>query len=530
MSTGSWAVPLFLLFLFVTQAHAGLAVRTCAPEPGTTTMAYGDLVNCEIEVVGDSDLFSFSGQVGDKVDVYLLRYNNNANMCFRVIEPEPPALPAYTCGHATFRPVTVTATYTVTKPGVHTIQVADGGGDEVFRYGLAIVRVLPASPSMVQYPQWGVVVPGDISPRGDTDLYTMTGISGDLVSINLSRRPGSNADMCFRLIQPDGTIGNYTCGHSTFRPPSVSADINLTQTGVHIVQLADGSFDETFPYNLTITCFGACLPQTGASVSPAGVSVGVGGGAFTLTITAPTNFWWESKPNVSWLGAASPASGFGNGQVNFTVQPNAQALPRTGLIRIAGSQIQVIQSGTDTVAPYEDVPNTHAYADQIRLMKNNAITSGCTSAAYCPDNPVTRSQMAVFIIRSLSGGDTFPFTATPYFTDVPATHPHFAHVQRMRDLGITTGCSDARYCPEDPVTRGQMAVFMIRAKYGGGFGFQAAPYFTDTGPAHPYFSFIQKMKETGITTGCTATMYCPEDPNVRGQMAVFIVRAFLTPW
>jgi hypothetical protein len=43
------------------------------------------------------------------------------------------------------------------------------------------------------------------------------------------------------------------------------------------------------------------------------------------------------------------------------------------------------------------------------------------------------------------------------------------------------------------------------------------------------YSFIQKMRELAITSGCTATTYCPDNPTTRGQMAVFIIRAFLTP-
>jgi hypothetical protein len=236
------------------------------------------------------------------------------------------------------------------------------------------------------------------------------------------------------------------------------------------------------------------------------------------------------------LAIATGATGSGNGSIGYSVANNTTALPRTAAIRVNGclvnSLIQVIQSGTDTTAPFDDVPSTHPYVDHIRLMKSRAITSGCTATSYCPDGTVTRGQMAVFIIRGFTGGDTFQFTPTPYFTDVPATHPYFSHIQKMRDLGITLGCSTtpAKYCPDDPVTRGQMSAFLIRSKFPGVFGNQAAPYFTDVGTAHAYFSFVQKMKEVGITTGCSATQYCPDDPNSRGQMAVFIVRAFLTPW
>jgi hypothetical protein len=51
----------------------------------------------------------------------------------------------------------------------------------------------------------------------------------------------------------------------------------------------------------------------------------------------------------------------------------------------------------------------------------------------------------------------------PYFTDVPVTSPYFSYVQKLRQLGITAGCTATTFCPDDKLTRGQMAVFLIRA-------------------------------------------------------------------
>ena len=130
-------------------------------------------------------------------------------------------------------------------------------------------------------------------------------------------------------------------------------------------------------------------------------------------------------------------------------------------------------------------------------------------------------------------GDTFAYPATPFFTDVPATHVYFKYIQKMRELGITAGCTETQYCPDAPVTRGQMAVFIIRGRLGlaagAGFPFPATPYFTDVPETHPYFSFIQKMRDLAITTGCSATQYCVDQPTTRGQMAVFLIRGFFTP-
>ena len=164
----------------------------------------------------------------------------------------------------------------------------------------------------------------------------------------------------------------------------------------------------------------------------------------------------------------------------------------------------------------------------VDLLRSKGITAGCsaTPLLYCPDANVTRRQMAVFMIRTIIGGDTFPYTTTPYFTDVPSTDPNFKWIQKMRDLNITAGCGGTQYCPDDPVTRGQMAVFIIRARLGAtaNFAFPATASFTDVPSSHSFFKWIQKMKQIGITAGCGASLYCPDATVTRGQMAIFVMR------
>jgi hypothetical protein len=55
-----------------------------------------------------------------------------------------------------------------------------------------------------------------------------------------------------------------------------------------------------------------------------------------------------------------------------------------------------------------------------------------------------------------------PAVAT-YPNDVPTTHPYFRFVEALASAGITGGCAPQAYCPDQPVTRGQMAVFLAAA-------------------------------------------------------------------
>ena len=61
---------------------------------------------------------------------------------------------------------------------------------------------------------------------------------------------------------------------------------------------------------------------------------------------------------------------------------------------------------------------------------------------------------------SLAGGPA-P-VITPSFGDVPSTHPFYEYIELMKAAGITAGCGGGNYCPDAAVTRGQMAVFLVR--------------------------------------------------------------------
>jgi S-layer homology domain len=51
----------------------------------------------------------------------------------------------------------------------------------------------------------------------------------------------------------------------------------------------------------------------------------------------------------------------------------------------------------------------------------------------------------------------------PDFTDVPTSHPFYKYIEALYNSGITVGCGGGNFCPDNPLTRGQMAVFMAKA-------------------------------------------------------------------
>ncbi len=275
------------------------------------------------------------------------------------------------------------------------------------------------------------------------------------------------------------------------------------------------------------------LPRCDVSFPVTSGQFGAFGGAGTLIVNshaADCNF--PAVASTDWVGVGTPA-GSGTRLVPFTIGINSGTETRTATITVANRAFYILQQGMQIPVPkYVDVLVSHPFFDYVKTLAAAQITAGCVAmpAQYCPDGLTTRGQMAVFLTRALTGGDTFPYSSTPYFEDVPATHPFFKHIQKMKELGLTSGCSakPVLYCPDAPVTRGQMAVFIVRALTGDDFEYGSMPYFQDVAPSDPWFSYIQKLRDLGITSGCSSASYCADQPTTRGQMAAFLVRAFLT--
>jgi hypothetical protein len=183
---------------------------------------------------------------------------------------------------------------------------------------------------------------------------------------------------------------------------------------------------------------------------------------------------------------------------------------------------------------FADVPSTNPFFPWIEALVAAGITSGCAVSPpqYCPDGGVTRAEMAVFLLRGIHGASYQPPSATGLFVDVPLGQTFAAWIEELAREGVTGGCAvtPPQYCPDGGVTRGQMAVFLLRARHGATYNPPAPTgMFTDVPTSQPFAAWIEQLAREGITSGCGATTYCPDAAVTRGQMAVFLVRAFNLP-
>jgi hypothetical protein len=188
-----------------------------------------------------------------------------------------------------------------------------------------------------------------------------------------------------------------------------------------------------------------------------------------------------------------------------------------------------------TVIPtFGDVPTSHVFFHWIETVYQVGVSAGCGNGNYCPDASVTRAEMAVFLLKSKFGASHVPPPATgTVFTDVAQGDFAAAWIEELASLGITAGCTGSTYCPNATVTREQMAVFLLKSKYGSGHvPPSVGSVFTDVPTGNPFEPWIMELYNLGVTGGCNASplRYCPADPNTRGQMAVFLVKTFNLSW
>jgi hypothetical protein len=185
------------------------------------------------------------------------------------------------------------------------------------------------------------------------------------------------------------------------------------------------------------------------------------------------------------------------------------------------------------VADFLDVPSGSAIYPFVISLVSDGVTAGCGGGNYCPNASVTRAQMAVFLLKAKYGTWWNPPPATgTVFLDVPSDSFAAAWIEELSHEGITGGCGGGNYCPGSPVTRQQMAVFLLKDEHGSAYIPPAcAGIFGDVTCPSLFADWIEQLYNEGISGGCSASPldYCPGNDVTRGQMAVFVVKTFRLP-
>jgi parallel beta-helix repeat protein len=231
------------------------------------------------------------------------------------------------------------------------------------------------------------------------------------------------------------------------------------------------------------------------------------------------------------LGRCSPCLDMGDPASDYSREPE----PNGGRLNL-GAYGNTPEARISSL--FADVPCGHWACDQVEACVAADIVGGYPDGLYRPDLNVTRDQMAVYVSRSLAGGDENvpdgPSQAT--FDDVPADHWAYDYVECAFASNVVQGYDPVTYAPDVTVTRDQMAVYIARAMVAPTGEAALADYvpadprdFPDVPDDSWAYRHIEYCVENGVVQGYPDGSYYPANIVTRDQMAVYIARAFELP-
>jgi hypothetical protein len=316
-----------------------------------------------------------------------------------------------------------------------------------------------------------------------TYTFTPALVSGDSFSGSLSRASGENVGT-YAIGQDSLSLGsNYTLNYT-------GANLSITQASLTATADDKSKFanqtdpDFTVSYSGFVNGDDSSVIDTAPTCSSSGDHSVVGtypivcsGGAdnnysFTyedglLTVNGPTfadvPFSYWANGFIERLYSYGVTGGCSTSPLNYCPNSNVtRASMAVFILRAKYGDAYVPPTATGTV--FTDVPAGSFAAAYIEALYAEGITGGCGGGKYCPNKTITRAEMAVFILRGIYGNAYVPPTASgTMFDDVPSGYWAAAWIEAMAGEGITSGCGSNKFCPSNPVTRAEMAVFLVTA-------------------------------------------------------------------
>jgi uncharacterized repeat protein (TIGR01451 family) len=282
---------------------------------------------------------------------------------------------------------------------------------------------------------------------------------------------------------------------------------------------------------------GVFQPGETVPMAPTWRNIGPAAGAFFGVMsnhTGPTGPIYGINDGVADYGSI-PAGGTASCTVTsncYLVSASDSTRPATHWDSTVDENIGPASSVTKTWRlhigdSFSDVPPTNGFYKFIETLLHRAVTGGCTATTYCPGNPTTRNQMAVFALVSKEGSTYLPpacVAGAETFADVPATNPFCRWIEELFRRAVVGGCGGGNYCPSSPVTREQMAIFMLLTLDPTMTPPACAPpnLYLDVPETSPYCRWIEELTVRGVVSGCGGGNYCPTAPVTREQMGVFL--------
>lgn len=186
---------------------------------------------------------------------------------------------------------------------------------------------------------------------------------------------------------------------------------------------------------------------------------------------------------------------------------------------VASSVVALAPVNAQAATNFKDLQADHMHYDDIKTLVERGILTGYPDGTFKADQSLTRAEAAIIIARIL-GLDTENVT-DPGFKDVPKSKFYYGAVAALAEKKIILGYGDGTYGDSKTLTRGEMAIILQRAFDLGG---TTELPFTDVKGTF-FEPYVGTLYANEVTKGISATKFGVNDPVTRGQISAFVVRA-----
>lgn len=393
--------------------------------------------------------------------------------------------------------VTVPVTGTAPAGSELVVDVASSDGSvDLAAFYIGSNAAGQTAPGYLTAPACGIVTPTDLAtpPLNAPDMHIVINVRGEEVDTALAAAP-LRVDEHLATGVVSNLNGVFEAGETVQVEPSwmnpgalplfiTGLAQNFAGPGGPAYTITDGVADYGFVipqatsncYDATSACF--LLQITGArplqhwdttfdeNVSLAPVQAG-GAPSHTWTLHVGESFPDVSTSNqfYSFIEAI-----FHNGVTGGCASapnycPGDAALRKQMAVFVLKSREGTAYAPPPAVGIFNDVPASDPFAPWIEELFNRGVVAGCSAPGgpnYCPNDPVLRQQMSVFLLRTLFGSSYLPSACADIFGDVPCPGLFSDWIEDLFTRGIAAGCGGGNFCPAIPNTRGQMAPFLTK--------------------------------------------------------------------
>lgn len=182
--------------------------------------------------------------------------------------------------------------------------------------------------------------------------------------------------------------------------------------------------------------------------------------------------------------------------------------------------VAIAPTQADAAKSFSDLTPANVHYDNVMNLVERGVITGYPDGTFKPNQSISRAHAAKIIAKAL-GLDT-KNVKNPNFKDIPTNYAYYGEIAALANAGIINGYPDGTFKPNATLTRGQMAKIIARAFELTGNANNLP--FKDIANSE-YKEYIAALYANKVTTGTTPTTYSPVNPVTRGQLASFVVRA-----